>query len=144
MTNQAKKLGKLPLILSVFLIINIIGEVGNIIAWWAVPSMQISLNGGTLNGVISPASILSNEAGPQSALIIGSAILLVVAVGYIYSLWGLRNRKPSAPITIIGISIVNRLLTLVIFAISAAFIFWAVWTVILVVVSFMVWRKLKA
>ncbi len=145
-TTQAKpaSLGWIHRILTIFVIINIIGEVGNVIAWWAVPSMQISLNGGTLNGVTSPPSILSDAVGAQNALIIGSVLLLAVAAVYAYSLLGLRNKKPSAALLVIGISIVNRVIALFIFAISEAFIFWAMWTVILVVVSYLDWKKLKA
>jgi hypothetical protein len=144
MSTQPKNLGKLPLILSLFIILCIIGEVGNVAAWWAVPSMQISLNGGTINDVTSPPSILSNAVGAQSALIIGSVLMLAVAAGYAYSLLALRSKKPSAPIAVIAVSVVNRIFALFIFAISPAFAFWAVWTVILVAVSLLLWRKMKA
>ena len=45
---------------------------------------------------------------------------------------------------IMGVSIVNRVIALFIFAISVAFALWAVWTVILVVVAYLDWRKMKA
>jgi hypothetical protein len=145
MTTQVKpaSLGLIHKLLILFVVINIIGEVGNVIAWWAVPSMQISLNGGTLNDVTSPPSLLSSWVGSQNALIIGSVLLLAVAASYSYTLIGLRKKQPKAPIMIIAISVVNRLLALIIFAISAAFIFWAVWTVVLVVVSYLDWQKMK-
>jgi hypothetical protein len=38
-------------------------------------------------------------------------------------------------------SVINRILALLLFAISPAFVFWAVWTVILVVVSYLDYRK---
>lgn len=137
------KLGLIHKLLIIFVAINILGEVGNVVAWWAVPSMQISLNGGELNGVTSPPSILSSAVGSQNALIIGSVILIAVAAAYAYTLIGLRKKQQKAPLMVIAISVVNRLLTLIIFAISAAFVFWAVWTVILVVVSYLDWQKLK-
>lgn len=137
------KLGLIHKLLILFVAINILGEVGNVVAWWAVPSMQISLNGGELNGVVSPPSILSSAVGSQNALIIGSVILIAVAAAYAYTLIGLRKKQQKAPLMVIAISVVNRLLTLIIFAISAAFVFWAVWTVILVVVSYLDWQKLK-
>jgi hypothetical protein len=145
MTTQVKpaSLGLIHKLLILFVVINIIGEVGNVIAWWAVPSMQISLNGGTLNDVTSPPSLLSKWVGSQDALIIGSVLLIAVAAAYAYTLIALRKKQLKAPIMVITISIVNRLLTLVIFAISAAFIFWAVWTAILVVVSYLDYQKMK-
>jgi len=136
-------LGLIHKLLILFVAVNIIGEVGNVIAWWAVPSMQISLNGGTLNDVTSPPSILSNAVGSQNALIIGSVLLLAIAGSYAYTLIGLRKKQPKAPLMVIAISVVNRILALVIFAISAAFVFWAVWTVILVVFSYLDWQKIR-
>jgi hypothetical protein len=145
MTAEVKpaKLGLIHKLLIIFVAINIIGEVGNVIAWWAVPSMQISLNGGTINDVTSPPSILSSAVGSQNALIIGSVLLLTVAAAYTYTLIGLRKKQIKAPIMVMGISVVNRILALVIFAISVAFAFWAIWTVILVVVSYLDWQKMK-
>jgi hypothetical protein len=131
-------------LLMFFAIINIIGEVGNVIAWWAVPSMQISLVGGTIGDVASPGSSLFDAVGAQTALIIGSAILLAVAATYAVSLMGLVRKQKWPPLVVITISVVNRVLALVIFAISAAFTFWAVWTIILVVVSYLDYRKLGA
>ena len=126
-----------------FVVINIIGEVGNVIAWWAVPSMQISLNGGELNGVTSPASLLSTTVGKNNALIIGSVLLLAVAITYIYTLIALRKKQPQTPLMIIGVSLVNRVIAVFIFALSEAFIFWGIWTVILVIVAYLDWSKMK-
>jgi hypothetical protein len=142
---DAKTKGKNPInsILIFFVIINIIGEIGNVIAWWAVPSMQISLVGGTINDVTSPGSILFSISGANGALYIGSAILLAVAAVYIASLFGLSKKLKWAPLLVIAVSVVNRLLALVVFAISAAYAFWAVWTFLLVVVAFLDYRKLS-
>ncbi len=144
MTTKPANLGIIHRILMLFVTINIIGEIGNVIAWWAVPSMQISLNGGEIEGVTSPASLLSTWVGKESALIIGSILLLAIAAIYAFSLLGLSKRQKQAPVTVMGISIVNRIIAIFIFAISAAFAFWAVWTVILVIVSYLEWKKLKA
>lgn len=145
MTTEAKpaKLGLIHKLLIAFIAISILGEVGNVIGWWTAPATQISLNGGTVNDVTSPPSLLSSWVGSQNALIIGSVILLAVAASYAYTLIALRKKQVKAPIMVIAISIFNRLLALIIFAISAAFIFWAVWTVILVVFSYLDWQKIK-
>ena len=41
MTAKQPGFGLIHKVLMLFIIVNIIGEVGNVIAWWAVPSMQI-------------------------------------------------------------------------------------------------------
>lgn len=143
MATELPNLGVIHKILMLFVAINIIGEVGNVIAWWVVPSMQISLNGGELNGVTSPASFLSTAVGREGALIIGSVLLLVVAATYTYSLIGLRKKQPQTPLIIIGVSVVNRVIAVFVFALNEAFIFWAIWTVILVVVGYLDWSKMK-
>jgi hypothetical protein len=134
MTTQPKNYGRLPQILTIFVIINIIGEVGNVIAWQVIPEMRMSLD----------PSILAATLGETNALHIGSAILLLVAAAYAVSIYGLMKRKTWAPLLIIGVSVANRALALLLYEISPAFAFWAIWTVILVVVSYMVWRKLRA
>ena len=96
MTSKSANLGIIHKLLMVFIAISIIGEVGNVIAWWAIPSMQISLNGGTLNGVTSPASILSQSVGSQNALIIGSILLLAIAAAYAYSFIALKKADASS------------------------------------------------
>jgi hypothetical protein len=143
MTAKPQSYGWIHRILLIFIVITIIGEVGNVIAWWAVPASQISLNGGELNGVTSPASLLSTSVGTQNALIIGSVLLLAVAAVYAYSLWGLLKKQKQAPFIVMGVSVANRVIALFIFAISVAFAFWAVWTVILVIVAYLDWRKMK-
>ena len=142
---DTKAIGKnrISTVLSLFVLINIIGEVGNVIGWWAAPASQISLVGGTLNGVNSSGGILFGAVGAQNALIIGSVLVLAVAVVYAVSLVGLVRKQKWSPLVIIAISVVNRVLALVIFAISAAFAFWAVWTIILVVVGYLDYRKLS-
>ena len=48
-----------------------------------------------------------------------------------------------APQLIIAISVVNRALALVLYLISPAFAFWAVWTIILIAISYFDWRKMN-
>jgi hypothetical protein len=48
------------------------------------------------------------------------------------------------PMLIIAVSTVNRALALLIYYVSPAFTFWAVWTVILVVLAFLDYRKVSA
>jgi hypothetical protein len=45
---------------------------------------------------------------------------------------------------VIAISVANRALAVPLYLINIAFIFWLVWTVILVVVAYLDWRKMKA
>jgi hypothetical protein len=115
--------------------ISIIGDIGNVIFWWVNPdSRGLSLNTG----------IIGVAAGSDAALIAGSVTLLVVAAIYAAGLYGLVKRKLWSPLLIIAISIANRVLALFLYLISPAFAFWAVWTVLLVVLSYLVWRKMKA
>jgi hypothetical protein len=133
-TSKAVNLGLIHKILIVFVSINIIGDVGNVAFWLASPdSRAASLNTGYI-GV---------TAGIENALIAGTIILLVVAVVYIVALFGLLRKRGWAPLLVIAISIANRTIALPLYFISLAFAFWAVWTVILVVVSYLDWKKLK-
>jgi hypothetical protein len=135
MATKPANLGLIHKVLMLFVIINIIGDIGNVAFWWASPdSRALSLNTGYI-GV---------AAGADNALIAGTIILLVVAVVYIAALYGLMKRMVWAPLLVIAISIANRAIALGLYLISEAFIFFAVWTVILVVLAFFDWRKIKA
>jgi hypothetical protein len=135
MTTKPANLGIIHKILILFIAINIVGDIGNVAFWWASPSSRAaSLNTGYI-GV---------SAGIDNALIAGTVVLLVIAVVYIASLFGLVKRMKWALPLIIAISIANRVLALVLYFISPAFAFWAVWTVILVVLAYLDWRKMKA
>jgi hypothetical protein len=135
MTTKSTSKGIVHKILLLFIAINIIGDIGNIAFWWASPSSRASsLNTGYI-GV---------SAGIDNALIAGTVVLLVVAVVYIASLFGLIKRMKWALPLIIAISIANRALALVLYFISPAFAFWAVWTVILVILAYLDWRQMKA
>jgi hypothetical protein len=135
MTSKAVNLGLVHKILMLFVAINIFGDIGNVAFWWASPdSRAASLNTGYI-GV---------TAGVENALIAGTIILLVVAVVYIVALFGLLRKMAWAPLLVIAISIANRIMALPLYFISPAFAFWAVWTSILVAVSYLDWKKLKA
>lgn len=135
MTAKAVNLGKLHTVLILFVAINIIGDIGNVAFWWAnASSRDASLNTGYIASV----------AGNGNALIAGTVILLVVSAVYAASLFGLIKKLAWAPLLVIAISIANRVIALPLYFISPAFAFWAVWTVILVVVSYLDWKKLKA
>jgi hypothetical protein len=135
MTTKVDKLGKLHTVLVLFVAINIIGDIGNVAFWWAnSSSLDASLNTGYIASV----------AGNGNALIAGTTILLVVSAVYAAALFGLLKKMAWAPLLVIAISVANRVIALPLYFISAAFAFWAVWTVILVVVSYLDWKKLKA
>jgi hypothetical protein len=135
MTTKPVSKGTIHKILILFIAINIIGDIGNVAFWWASPSSRAaSLNTGYI-GV---------SAGIDNALIAGTIVLLVISIVYIASLFGLMKRLKWALPLIIAISIANRALALVLYFISPAFAFWAVWTVILVVLAYLDWRQMKA
>ena len=118
-----------------FVVINIIGDIGNVAFWWANPfSRDASLNTG----------YIASATGNGNSLIAGTIILLVVSVVYAAALFGLLKKMSSAPLLIIILSVVNRVIALPLYFISPAFAFWAVWTAILLVVSYLDWKKLKA
>lgn len=134
MIAKPASLGWIHKILILFVVINIIGDIGNIAFWWINPSSRdASLNTG----------YIATVAGADNALIAGTVILLVVSVVYAVALFGLLKKMLWAPLLVIAISIANRALALPLYFISPAFAFWAVWTVILVVLSYLDWKKLK-
>jgi hypothetical protein len=135
MNIKTGNLGRIHTILVLFVTLNIIGDIGNVAFWWAnSDSRAASLNTG----------YIATVAGIDNALIAGTVILLVVSLVYIVALFGLLKKMVWAPLLVIAISIANRALALPLYFISPAFAFWAVWTVILVIVSYLDWRKLKA
>jgi hypothetical protein len=131
-------------ILMIFVAINIIGDIGNVIGWLAIPDMRGSLTGGVMNGVEMSGGYIAVTAGADAALMAGAVILTAVAIIYIVALFGLLKGRKWSPLLIIAISIVNRVLAVLLFELNIAFAFWGIWTVILVVVAFLDHRKLKA
>jgi hypothetical protein len=134
MTTKPASLGIIHKILIAFVAINIVGDIGNVAFWWVYSaSRAASLNTGYI-GI---------NAGVSSALAAGTVILLLVSVLYIVTLYGLLRRKMWAPKIVIAISVVNRALALVLYFISPAFAFWAVWSIILIAVSYFDWSKMN-
>lgn len=135
MTIKPASLGIIHKIFMLFVLINIIGDIGNVVFWWAnSASRAASLNTGYI-GV---------AAGIGNALIAGTIILLVVAAAYIIALYGLMKQMKWAPQLIIVITVVNRALALILYFISPAFVFWAVWSIILIALSYFDWSKMNA
>jgi len=134
MSSAITPKNRINTVLIILVILNIIGDIGNIIFWYASPSSQVSLKG----------SYLAAALGNDNALIAGSVLLAIVSAIYLISAYGLFKRMPWAPLLVIAISIVNRALALLLYQISPAFWFWAVWTIILVAVAYLDYRKLSA
>lgn len=134
MTVKPARLGIIHKIFMLFILINIIGEIGNVAFWWAnSASRAASLNN----------SIIGVAAGIGNAFIIGTIVLLAVAVMHIIALYGLIKQMKWAPQLIIVITVVNRALALILYVISPAFVFWAVWSIILIALSYFDWRKMN-
>ena len=134
MTVKPARLGIIHKIFMLFILINIIGEIGNVAFWWAnSASRAASLNN----------SIIGVAAGIGNALIIGTIVLLVVAVVHIIALYGLLKHMKWAPQLIIIITVVNRALALILYFISPAFVFWAVWSIILIALAYFDWSKMN-
>jgi hypothetical protein len=134
MTVKPARLGIIHKIFMLFILINIIGEIGNVAFWWAnSASRAASLN----NGIIGVA------AGIGNALIAGTIVLLVIAVLHIVAFYGLMKQLKWAPKLIIIITLVNRALALILYFISPAFVFWAVWSIILIALAYFDWSKMN-
>jgi hypothetical protein len=134
MNTEMKPVGisRIHRLLVFFVVVNIIGELGTIAFWYGSPSSQVSL----LPSILG-TSINNNTV----TLAIGSALTALVAIVYIFSLLGLTKKQKWGPLMVIAISIVNRALAVVIYEISIAFVFWLVWTVILLVFAYLDFRQ---
>jgi len=134
MKVKPARLGIIHKIFMLFILINIIGEIGNVAFWWAnSASRAASLNN----------SIIGVAAGIGNALIAGTIVLLVIAVVHIIALYGLMKQMKWAPKLIIVITVVNRALALILYFISPAFVFWAVWSIILIALAYFDWSKMN-
>lgn len=133
MSTQTPVKTRINTLLIVLVLINIIGDFGNVAFWWGSPSSQGSLNTGYIAAV----------AGQSAALVAGTIILIVVAIVYIVALGGLFKKQTWAPLLVIAISIANRVLAVFLYLFSEAFYFWLVWTIILLIVSSFDYRKLS-
>jgi hypothetical protein len=135
MTIKPVRLGIIHKILILFVLINIIGDIGTVLLWWVnSASRAASLNTGYI-GV---------AAGIGNALIAGTIVLLVVAVVYIIALYGLLKQMKWAPQLILAITVANRALALILYFVSPAFVLWAVWSIILITLSYFDWSKMNA
>ena len=132
MNTQTPTKNRINTVLILLVLINVIGDLGNIAFWYASPNSQSSLNGGYIAAV----------AGTANGLIAGTIILLVVALIYLASAYGLLKKQTWAPLLVIAISVANRALAAFLYLFSEAFYFWLVWTIVLVVVASLDYRKL--
>lgn len=133
--TKSARLGIIHKIIILFVIINIVGDIGNVGLWLGIPSSRaLSLNTG----------LIGSAAGAGNALIAGSVILLIVAVVYVVGLFGLLKKMMWAPMLIIAISVANRALSFALYVISPAVVLWVIWTIILVIIAYLNWRKMKS
>jgi len=59
------------------------------------------------------------------------------------ALYGLMKHFKLASQLIIFTTVVNRALALILYFISSAFVFWAVWSIILIELAYFDWRKMN-
>lgn len=134
MITKPPSLGLIHKVLIVLVTINIIGDIGNVLFWWINPaSRAASLNTG----------VIGVYAGVHAALSAGTLILIIVSAVYTIALFGLLKRKLWASKLIIVISVVNRALALVLYYISGAFAFWAVWSIVLIALCYFDWSIMR-
>jgi hypothetical protein len=134
MTIKPARLGIIHKILMLFVLINAIGDIGNVVFWWAnSASRAASLN----------TAYIGVTFGIANALIVGTIALLVVAVVYMIAFYGLMKQMKWAPQLIIVITVVNRALALILYFISPAFVFWAIWSITLIALAYFDWSKMN-
>jgi hypothetical protein len=134
MKVKPPSLGIIHKIFMLIILINIIGEIGNVVFWWASSASRAA----SLNN-----SIIGIAAGIGNALIIGTIVLLVVAAVQLIALYGLMKRMKWAPQLILIITVVNRAFALILYFISPAFVFWAVWSIIIISFAYFDWSKMN-
>jgi hypothetical protein len=139
MTAKASILAHSNLIVKILLImtiLNVVGNILNVVIWlmgpsWGDPSMRDSLNGG----------LIASFVGNDGALVISSAIILFYATVYVIAAFGLFSKSKWAPLMIIEISIVDRALALVIFQLNLGFLIWSAWKIVMISLAFYLLRK---
>ncbi len=72
---------------------------------------------------------------------ISSAIILFYATVYAISAFGLFKKSKWAPPLIIGISVVDRALALLIFQLNLGFLIWSVWKIVMISLAVYLLRK---
>ena len=139
MTAKASKPAHANLITKILLImtiLNVAGNISNVVIWlmspsWQDPSLRESLNEG----------LIASFIGKDGALVISSAIILFYATVYAIAAFGLFRKSKWAPLLIIEISIVDRVLALVIFQLNLGFLIWSVWKIVMISLAFYLLRK---
>ncbi len=145
MNIQTSAKNRINTVLAIFVVLNIVGDIGNVILWHANPSSQLSIVPVTTNSVTTNCSYLYSllkDAG--TTLAVASTILVIVAVIYAIALFGLVKKQKWGAILVIVISVVNRIFAVLLYEFNAAFTIWAIWTIVLVVVAYLDYRKLSA
>ena len=139
MNTQKSTHNWLNAILIFFVLVNILGDIANIVMWYISPAGMFEPAGaqGSLRGG-SMASIL----GGDNALVVGSLILAAVAVTYVAAMFGLLHRQKWGATLVIAISLVNRAIALILYEFSGAFYVWLGWTIVLVLVAYLDHRRL--
>ncbi|MFB3889872.1 MAG: hypothetical protein ACE14S_10310 [Candidatus Bathyarchaeia archaeon] len=143
MKPQTTNKNRANTVLIIFVLLNIIGDIGNVVVWHANPSSRGSIVPGEMSGVATKGGFIYaalNDAG--ATLAVGSALLLIVAVVYAVAAYGLLRRQKWGALVVIAISVVNRVIAVFLFELNPAFAFWAVWTVVLVTLAALDYRKL--
>ena len=139
MTAQASKLAHVNIVTKILLImtlLNVAGNIANVIIWlmspsWNDPSLRESLNGG----------LIASFIGQDGALVASCAIILFYATVYAIAAFGLLRKSKWAPLLIIEISILDRALALVIFQLNLGFLIWTVWKIVMITLAFYLWRR---
>jgi len=126
-------------VLIFFTLVNILGDIANIVLWWRGPAGMYGPAGpqGSLRG-----GFIASVLGGDNALVIGSVVLGAVAVTYMAAMVGLLRRQKWGALLVIAISIVNRTIALFLYEFSAAFYVWFAWTILLVVVAYLDYHRL--
>jgi hypothetical protein len=144
MNSKSLDKNRIHTVLVLFVLLNIVGDIGNVILWHANPSSQLSIVPVLNAGIPSNGGYIYSLLGDAAAtLAVGSTILTVVAVIYAIALYGLLTKKTWGALVVIVVSVVNRIFAVFLYELSPAFAFWGVWTIILVVVAYLDYRKLK-
>jgi len=139
MTAKASKLvyaNLITKILLIMVILNVAGNISNVVIWlmspsWNDPSLRDSLNEG----------LIASFVGIDGALVVSSAIILFYATVYAIGAFGLFRKSKWAPLLIVEISIVDRALALVIFQLNLGFLIWSVWKIVMISLAFYLLRK---
>jgi uncharacterized membrane protein len=142
MNTKTTGKNRINTVLIFFILLNAIGDIGNVIFWHANPSSQGSIVGGVMGDVPLKGGYINSVLGASATLAFGSVTLIIVAAIYLIAMFGLFKKQNWGPLLVIAISIVNRVIAAFLYELSMAFTFWAVWTVILVAVAFLDYRKL--